>query len=303
MSSVRPAERRQVTVMRCDRMGRTALSRRLDPEELAEVIQTYRQRCAEIITGCGGMVARYIGDGILAYFGYPRAHENDAERAIRAALAIAKTDWQRAGMDDMRVHIGVATGLVVVGNLPQGGEELSAIGSAPNLAARLEALAGPGMVVVSEETRHLSRGLFDYRDLGRQDLKGFEKPVQAWQVIGERTVRSRFHALRAPSMTPLVDRHAEVAELDRLWTAVRQGQGHAVLLSSEPGVGKSRLAELLARRIVDSHSLRLWYHCSPNLQGSPMAPLIRQLMRAARLAESDDDESKLRKLSTLIPSE
>src|SRR5690348_5952216 len=257
MSGIRPAERRQLTVMLCDMVASTALSLRLDPEELAEVIQVYRQRCAEIITGCGGIVARYVGDGILAYFGYPRAHENDAERAIRAALAIARTEWPPAGPDDMRVHIGIATGLVVVGNLPQAGEDLSAIGSALNLAARLEAVAGPGMVVVSEETRRLSRGLFEYRDLGRQNLKGFDQPVPAWQVLAERPVGSRFHALRAPALTPLVDRGLEVDELRRLWGAARTGQGQALLLSSEPGVGKSRLAQVLAKRIVESGCLRL----------------------------------------------
>ena len=303
MSGIRPAERRQLTVMLCDMVASTALSLRLDPEELAEVIQVYRQRCAEIITGCGGIVARYVGDGILAYFGYPRAHENDAERAIRAALAIARTEWPPAGPDDMRVHIGIATGLVVVGNLPQAGEDLSAIGSALNLAARLEAVAGPGMVVVSEETRRLSRGLFEYRDLGRQNLKGFDQPVPAWQVLAERPVGSRFHALRAPALTPLVDRGLEVDELRRLWGAARTGQGQALLLSSEPGVGKSRLAQVLAKCIVESGCLRLWYHCSPNLQSSPMAPLIRQLSRAAGFSDKDDDEAKLSKLEALVPHE
>ena len=302
MSSVRPAERRQLTVMLCDMVASTALSLRLDPEELAEVIQAYRQRCAEVIVGQGGIVARHVGDGILAYFGYPRAHENDAERAIRAALGIAKTEWPPVATADMRVHIGIATGVVVVGNLPQGGEDLSAIGSSLNLAARLEALAGPGMVVVSEQTRRLSRGLFDYRDLGQQELKGFDQPVPAWEVIGERRVRSRFHALRAPALTPLVDRQPEQEELRRLWESVRAGHGQALLLSSEPGVGKSRLAEVLAKRIVDPGCLRLWYHCSPNLQGSPLAPLIRQLTLAAAFSEGDDDDSKLRKIATLIPN-
>ena len=301
MSSVRPPERRQLTVMLSDIVASTALSVRLDPEDLAEVIQDYRQRCANIVTGQGGIVARYVGDGVLAYFGYPRAHENDAERAIRAALAIAKTEW-RAGTD-MRVHIGVATGLVVVGKLPEGGEDLSAIGSSLNLAARLEALAGPGMVVVSEQTRRLSRGLFVYRDLGPQELKGFDEPVRAWQVIGERKGRSRFHALRAAALTPLVNRQPELDELRRLWDSARAGKGQAVLLSSEPGVGKSRLAEAVAKRLVEHRTLRLWYHCSPNLQSTPLAPLIRQLTLAARFSESDDDEAKLGKLANLIPSE
>jgi class 3 adenylate cyclase/tetratricopeptide (TPR) repeat protein len=302
MSSVRPAERRQLTVMLCDMVASTALSLRLDPEELAEIIQTYRKRCADIITGGGGIVARYVGDGILAYFGYPRAHENDAERAIRSALAIARIEWAPAIGDDMRVHIGIATGLVVVGSLPQGGEELSAIGSALNLAARLEGLAGPGMVVVSEETQRLARGLFEYRDLGPQALKGFDKPVAAWHVIGERAERSRFHALRAPTLTPLVDRRSEVAELRRLWDTARGGRGQALLISSEPGVGKSRLAEVLAKTVVGPADLRLWYHCSPNLQSTPLAPLVRQLARLAGFAPGDDDASKLDKLATLVPT-
>lgn len=303
MSSIRPAERRQLTVMLCDMVASTALSLRLDPEELSEVIQAYRQRCSEVITGYGGIVARHVGDGILAYFGYPRAHENDAERAIRAALAIAKIEWPAARTADTRVHIGIATGVVVVGNLPQGGEDLSAIGSSLNLAARLEGLAAPGMVVVSEQTRRLSGGLFEYRDLGRQALKGFDEPIPAWQVIGERSVRSRFRALRAPALTPLVDRQPELHELGRLWDSVRAGQGQALLLSSEPGVGKSRLTEVVAKRIVDPRCLRLWYHCLPNLQSSPLAPLIRQLTRATGFAQSDDDDAKLRKLADLIPKE
>jgi class 3 adenylate cyclase/tetratricopeptide (TPR) repeat protein len=287
--------------MFCDMVASTALSLRLDPEELAEVIQAYRQRCAELITNYGGVVARYVGDAVLAYFGYPRAHEDDAERAIRAALGIAKTEWPSAGATQLSVRIGVATGVVVVGTLPQ--EDLSAIGSAPNLAARLQALADPGMVVVSEQTRRLSRGLFVYRDLGQHHLKGFDKPVPAWQVIGERRVRSRFHASQTTAFTPLVDRQAELDALRRLWESVRAGQGQALLLSAEPGVGKSRLAEVLSRRIVGPHCLRLWYYCSPNLQSSPFAPLIRQLTLAAGFAERDDDATKLRKLAALVPNE
>jgi class 3 adenylate cyclase/tetratricopeptide (TPR) repeat protein len=302
MTSVRPPERRQLTVMFCDMVASTALSLRLDPEELAEVLQAYRQRCAEVITRHGGIVARQIGDAVLAYFGYPHAHEDDAERAIRAALAIAKAQRPQAGSEDMRVHIGIATGVVVVGNLPQGGEELSAIGSALNLAARLEGLAGPGMVVVSDQTQRLARGLFEYRDLGPQDLRGFDEPVPAWEVLGERGVDSRFHALRASARTPLVDRQRELEELRRLWDAARAGRGEALLLSAEAGVGKSRLTDELANRIVDRRCLRLWYHCSPNLQSSPLAPLIRQLTLAAGFAENDDDETKLRKLGGLVPA-
>jgi len=301
MSDPRPAERRQITVMFCDMVASTALSLRLDPEELADVIQRYRQRCTDLTTRQGGIVARYVGDGVLALFGYPRAHEDDAERAIRAALGIAAGDAAMGQADDLDVHIGIATGVVVVGNLPQGGEDISAIGSAPNLAARLEALAAPGTVVVSDETRHLTRGLFEYRDLGRHLLKGFDKPVAAWQVVGERKVRSRFHALRAAALTPLVDRQAERAELGRLWEVVCTGKGQAVLLSADPGVGKSRLAEVFARRDIGRNCLRLWYYSSPNLQSSPLAPLVRQLSIAAAFADDDDDAAKLEKLRRLLP--
>jgi class 3 adenylate cyclase len=240
MTNVQPPERRQLTVMMCDLVGSTALSLRLDPEELAEVIQAYRRRCASLITNHGGMVAQYVGDGVHAFFGYPRAHEDDAERAIRAALAIAAARQSSPETTELSVHIGIATGVVVVGSLlsdhtqatiggadPPGREEISAVGSAPNLAARLQALAEPGMVVVSEQTRHLSRGIFEYNDLGRHKLKGFDQPVQAWQVVRERGVRSRFHALRAPALTPLVDRQSELQMLRELWDSVQAGHGRA----------------------------------------------------------------------------
>ena len=300
MDAIRPAERRQLTVLFCDMVASTPLSLRLDPEELAEVIQGYRQRVGEIVETHGGMVARHVGDGVLAYFGYPRAHENDAERAIRAALAVTRTEWPGAGAHDLRVHVGVATGVMVIGNLPHGGEPLSAIGSTLNLAARLEALAGPGEVVVSQDTQRLCRGLFEYRDLGAQPLKGFDAPVTAWQVLGERTVGSRFHMLRDRALTPLVDRAAELAELQRLWALAQRGHGQAVLLSSEAGVGKSRLTEALADTL-DETCVRVWYHCSPNLQGSPLAPVIRQFTIAGDLHESDDDATKLRKVAGLVP--
>jgi class 3 adenylate cyclase/predicted ATPase len=302
-------ERRQLTVMLCDLVGWTALSQRLDAEELAELVRAYRQRCTSVISRHGGTVAQYVGDAVLAYFGYPRAHEDDAERAIRVALAIAAAE--RAALPDgaSNVHIGIATGVVVVGNLvgegaqpASGGAEISAVGSAPNLAARLQSLAAPGMVVVSDQTRRLSRGIFEYKDLGRHELKGFDGPVQAWQVVGESRVRSRFHALRAAELTPLVDRQPELQALRELWASVRQGVGRAVLLTADPGVGKSRLTDEIARTVVDRRCLRGWYYCSPHLQSSPLAPVVRQLAAGARFAEWDEDEAKLAKLAALVPN-
>ncbi|MET1084993.1 MAG: AAA family ATPase [Burkholderiales bacterium] len=313
MSTVPASERRQLTVMLCDLVGWTALSQRLDAEELAELVQAYRQRCTSIISSHGGAVAQYVGDAVLAYFGYPRAHEDDAERAMRAALAIAEAARSSPDGADANVHIGIATGMVVVGGVsrdgarfaPGGGDlsgdSISAVGSALNLAARLQALAGPGMIVVSDQTRRLAGAMFDYADLGLQHLKGFEAPVQAWQVVGEARVRSRFHALRASALTPLVDRRSELEALRQAWRSARGGEGKVLLLSSEPGVGKSRLAEVVATQIVDRRCLRLWYYCSPHLQSSPLAPLIRQLALAAGIAESDDQASKLQKLIDLIP--
>lgn len=315
MSAIRPLERRQLTVMLCDLVGSTALSLSLDPEELTEVIQAYRRRCADLIAGHGGFVAQYVGDGILAYFGYPRAHEDDAERAIRAALGIAAAARQASpAVAELDVHIGIATGLVVVGDLsggdrrtpaegaaPGGRDEISAVGNAPNLAARLQALAGPGAVVVSEQTRRLCGAIFEYRDLGRHELKGFDQPVQAWQALRESKVRSRFHALRASVLTPLMDRREELQQLRQLWDGARSGRGRAVLLSAEAGAGKSRLAEEVARGIAGRRCLRLWYYCSPHLQSSPLAPLVRQLTLAAGFKDGDGEEARLRKLMRLLP--
>ncbi|MCL4801451.1 MAG: AAA family ATPase [Burkholderiales bacterium] len=312
-TDARAPERRQLTVMLCDLVGWTALSQRLDAEELAELVQAYRQRCTDLVTRHGGMVAQYVGDAVLAYFGYPRAHEDDAERAVRAALAIAAAEHAAtSGRTD--VHIGIATGIVVVGNLlgqgvrpaergmdPQGTAEVSAVGSALNLAARLQSLAGPGMVVVSDQTRRLSRGIFEYRDLGRHPLKGFDAPVQAWEVVGESRARSRFHALRASELTPLVDRQSELDTLRQLWSSAQAGRGRAVLLTSEPGVGKSRLADEVARQVAGRDAVRLWFYCAPHLQGSPLAPLVRQIALAAGFTDRDDDDARLQKLLALIP--
>jgi class 3 adenylate cyclase/tetratricopeptide (TPR) repeat protein len=311
---VHPPERRQLTVMLCDLVGYTNLSLRLDAEELTELIQAHRRRCTDVIASHGGSVAQYVGDGVLAYFGYPHAHEDDAERAIRAGLAIVEAVSSSSQMVDSNVHIGIATGTVVVGNLSAEGtgvparnselpgrEEISAVGSALNLAARLQVVAGPGMVVVSDQTRRLAGGMFEYQDLGRHPLKGFDNPTQAWQVTGEGRVRSRFHALRSSALTPLVDRRSELKTLRQIWDSVPAGRGRAVLVSGEAGVGKSRLAEVIATQIVDRRCARLRYYCSPHLQSSPLAPLIRQVEHAAGFTEKDNEQSKLQKLVDAVP--
>lgn len=301
MTLPRAPERRRLTVLMCDIVGSTSLALRLDPEELADVIQAFRRRCDTIVERHDGVVARWIGDGMLAYFGYPRAHENDAERAIRAALDLTAELWSKAADAPVTVHVGIATGLVVVGDLPDGGESLAAIGTAPNLAARLQAVATAGQVVIAESTWRLAGRLFDYEDLGVQQLKGFDTPVGAWRVRAARETGSRFHALRGHMRTPLVDRVAELDVLRGLWAEVRRGEGRAVLVVAEPGVGKSRLAEAVAGEIVDEASLRVWYHCFPNLQGTPLAPVIRQYEIAAGFTERDDDAARLAKLEALIP--
>src|SRR5215471_11617256 len=239
-------ERRQLTVMFCDLVGSTALSARLDPEDLHGIIGAYHRCCTELIERNGGFVAKYMGDGVLAYFGYPQAHEHDAERAVRAALNFIETVPKLAtdAGSPLQVRIGIATGLVVVGDLIGTGaaQEQAVVGETPNLAARLQTLAEPGAVVIASSTRALIGGLFEYRDLGTVALKGFAEDVRAWQVLGTGAVESRFEALRTAT-TPLVGRDEEVDLLLRRWEQAKRGDGCVVLISGEPGIGKSRIAE------------------------------------------------------------
>ena len=239
------AQRRQLTVMFADLVGSTALSARLDPEELRDVIGAYHRRCAEVITSSGGFVAKYLGDGVLAYFGYPQAHEEDAEQAVRAGLALidamAKLDPGHA--TTLRVRIGIATGVVVVGDLLGEGaaQEQAVIGETPNLAARLQGLAEPNVVVIADTTRRMVGGLFDYINLGALPVAGIDRPVQVWRVLGASLVGSRFEALRAAS-TPLVGREEEIALLVRRWERAKAGDGSVVLIAGEPGIGVSEIS-------------------------------------------------------------
>ena len=238
------AERRQLTVLFCDLVGSTALSSQLDPEDMREVIQAYQDACTDAITRFEGYVAKYMGDGVLAYFGYPRAHEDEAERAVRAGLAVTKAISRLAAPDGtpLAARVGIATGLVVVGDLVGHGaaQEQAVVGETPNLAARLQALAEPGSVVIAPATRRLVGGLFTLAELGAQPLKGFTHPMPAWRVVGAGVAESRFEAFHAAGLTAPVGRDEELDLLRCRWQQAKGGAGQVVLLSGEPGIGTSR---------------------------------------------------------------
>src|SRR5579883_49236 len=295
------AERRQLTVMFCDVAGSTELAIKLDPEDLRELIGAYHRKVADVVARFGGFVAKYMGDGVLAYFGYPQAHEEDAEQAVRAGLAIVESVRSLDVATPIAVRIGLATGLVVVGDLLGAGaaQEQSVIGETPNLAARLQSLADPNAVVIADATRRQIGGLFALRDLGEQALKGFSGALRAWRVLGESGVVSRFEALRSRS-TRLVGREEELDILLRRWTQAKQGDGRVALLSAEPGVGKSRLIEALEQRIRDEPHWRLRYFCSPHRQDSALYPLIDHFERAAAFDRDDDEPTKRGKLAQMM---
>ena len=297
------AERRQLTVMFCDLVGSPELSAHLDPEDLREVIVAYHRTVAEGVAGFNGFVAKYMGDGVLVYFGYPQAHEDDAERAVRAGLgvidAVRRLDVKAV---KLRARIGIATGLVVVGDLIGEGsaQEQPVVGETPNLAARLQAQAAPDAVVIAASTRGLLGALFEYRELGAVELKGIAGPVPTWQVLCPSVVASRFEALRGSALSPLIGRDEELDLLSRRWTQAAASQGRAVLLSGEPGIGKSRLTAELQQRIEGEPHTRLRFFCSPHHQDSALRPFIGQLERAAGFAHDDTPVTKLDKLEALL---
>jgi len=291
------AERRQLTVMFCDLVGSTPLSARLDPEDMRGIIGAYHRCVAEIVEGFGGFVARYMGNGVLVYFGYPSAHEDDAERATRCGLALVDRVPQLTQAEELHARVGMATGLVVVG-----GEvvEHDVAGDTPNLAARLQALAEPDTVVLAASTRRLTGELFEYRDLGEIELKGIDGPVSAWQAIRPSAVVSRFEALRGSALTSLVGRDEEIDLLLRRWARAKVGDCQVVLISGEPGIGKSRIVAVLAERLRDEPHLRLRHFCSPYHQDSALYPFIDQLGRAAGFSRDDPPQAKLEKLEALL---
>jgi class 3 adenylate cyclase len=291
-----------------DLVGSTRLAEKLDPEELREVILAYQEACTQEIRCFNGYIARYIGDGLLVYFGYPQAHEDDAQRAVRAGLGIvAALPALNARLQQalgvlrewpLQVRIGIHTGLVVVGDMGGGGyrDPMAIIGETPNIAARLQGIAAPDTVVISAATRRLIAGLFSCRDLGPQELKGVSTPMPVYRVLGESGIQSRLEVAVQTGLTPLVGREQEVGLLLERWAQVKEGQGQVVLVSGEAGIGKSRLVRVLKERIADEPHTWLECRCSPYYQNSAFYPVIDLLQRVLQFQRDDTPEEKLQKL-------
>jgi class 3 adenylate cyclase len=304
-------ERRQLTVMFCDLVDSTSLADALDPEDLRDLVRNYQQRVGRIIAHYEGFIARYMGDGIVGYFGYPHAHEDDPARAVHAGLEIVEALEEinvpatRHRRTRLEVRVGIATGVVIVGDVIGEGttQEADAVGATPNLAARLEAVAAPGTVVVSTRTRELAGGGFEFASLGARALKGFLEPVPVWQVLRKSAAESRFAAARERAqLTPFFGREAELERLSSLWRRACAGTGQVVVLRGEAGIGKSRAAEALDDRIAAEPHLRIRFQCSPYHVNSALHPFIDQLARGADFRRNDAAEEKLRKLQTLLAS-
>jgi class 3 adenylate cyclase/predicted ATPase len=296
------AERRQITVMFSDLVGSTALSARMDPEDLREVISAYQKTVAETVQRLGGVVAKYMGDGVLVYFGYPQAHEDDAERAVRAGLELIEAVGGLKPSAPLQARVGIATGLVVVGDLIGSGaaQEQAVVGETPNLAARLQGTADPNTVVIAESTRKLLGNLFELEDLGPKDLKGIAGPAHVWAALRPASVESRFDALHASGLTELVGREEELDLLLRRWSKAKTGEGQVVLLSGEAGIGKSRLTAALLERLAGEPHTRLRYFCSPQHTDSALYPIISQMERAAGFTHDDTPQAKLDKLDAVL---
>jgi len=294
-------ERRLLSILFCDLVDSSHLAGRLDPEDLREVLTIYQQRATQIVEAYGGMVARYQGDGILAYFGYPAAGEDDAECAVNAALELSQRINEGSGAAEvLRVRVGLATGIVVVGDLVRSGvaDTPSIVGETPNLAARLQALAEPDTVLIAQSTQRLTRGLFEYRRLELTGVKGYPRPLEAFQVLGASEVANRFAALR--SNLPLLGRDRELEQLLALWQAAKAGAGAVAFLRGEPGIGKSRLALELVQRLRSEFPIVRRHYCSPNHRHSMLYPLLTQLQRTAQIDVTDAPDVKLDKLQALL---
>jgi len=301
------AERRHLTILFCDLVGSTRLSEHLDPEDFRELLAVYQDSCAGVVTHYDGQVARYVGDGLLIYFGYPQAHEDDAPRAVRAALdiveAVSKINLEIVSqVGVLAVRIGIATGTVVVGDIGTGArrEEMAVVGETPNLAARLQTLASPGEVIIAAQTFELVKGFFDIDDLGVQNLKGISKPQPVYRVQAESGALSRLDASARLGLTPLVGRREEIAILINRWAQAVQGESHLVALSGEAGIGKSRVVRTFRESLVDEPHSRLLYYGSAYHQNSAFYPVIDQLKRALRFETDDSVEVKLEKLQAEV---
>jgi class 3 adenylate cyclase len=283
-----------------DLVGSTALSSRLDPEDLREVMRRYQDAVAGAVTRYGGHVAKYLGDGVLAYFGWPRAHEDQAERAVRAGLdAVAVVSGLKLDGDiELNARAGIATGEVVIGDLV--GEAGAVSGETPNLAARLQEVAEAGQVVIGAATRQLIAGAFELDGLGARALKGFAETIPVWRVVGERGVESRFEAAHGASLTPFVGREHEIGLLLDRWQQAKGGEGQVVLLSGEAGIGKSRITQTLRERIAEEPHIRLRHQCAPYYASTALHPFIRQLELAAGFAPDDSAGTRLDKIETLL---
>ncbi len=296
------AERRQLTVMFCDLVGSTALSTRFDPEDLRELIGAYHRAVADMVGRFDGFVAKYMGDGVLIYFGYPQAHEDDAERAVRAGLAVIEAVGQLPAREDLRVRLGIATGLAVVGDLIGTGasQERGVVGETPNLAARLQAMAEPNTVVLSEATRLQLGQMFELEDLGHRPLKGFDRPVKVWRARGGPGTSSRSEAVYARALMPIVGRGEDLDLLLRWWQRAKAGDGRVVLLSGEAGIGKSRLLAAMEERLVGEPHVSLRYFCSAHHEDTPLYPVISRLEQEAGFTRHDGIDDRLAKLEALL---
>lgn len=295
------AERRQLTVMFCDLVGSTTLAQKLDPEDLRQLMQRYQESCGAVIARYAGHVAQYLGDGLMVYYGWPRAHEDDAHRALRSGLEIIEAVKAIPAIAPLQVRIGVATGPVVVGETGGGDASVPklAVGETPNLAARVQSLAEPDRIVVAPGTRRLVADAFDFEDLGERALKGIAEPVRVWRVLGEGRADGRFAAAHGAALTPLVDREPEIELLLERWARARGGDGQAVLLAGEPGIGKSRIAAELCQR-ADEASVLFRVQCSEHHINSAFYPIIALVQRAARFERTDTPAQKADKLEALL---